>query len=242
MRYDIFENSDMPSKPPTPAEFRLACGQFATGVTVVTAERVPGKVHGMTANSVTSVSLNPLLLLVCVDHRAHLLPLLKEKKQFGVNVLKQEQQSASRYFAQTEENEETEAKLGIRYRWTESGIPCWKIRSSTTRPKSPQRTSQAITRFSLVRWKARKSSTANRSCIFVAVIAELVPEVRNCKIEIGNSIARSRVKFHFRRSISPTRDTLTSTSVPISSFDFLISVFKFQFRQWWPPIGSRFWP
>jgi flavin reductase (DIM6/NTAB) family NADH-FMN oxidoreductase RutF len=113
----------MPSKPPTPAEFRLACGQFATGVTVVTAERVPGKVHGMTANSVTSVSLSPLLLLVCVDQRAHLLPLLQQKRQFGVNVLKQEQQSVSRYFAQTEENEETEAKLGIRYRWTESGIP-----------------------------------------------------------------------------------------------------------------------
>lgn len=113
----------MALKSPTPAEFRVACGQFATGVTVVTAERAPGKVHGMTANSVTSVSLSPLLLLVCVDHRAHLLPLLQRKRHFGVNVLKQEQQSISRYFAQTEENEETEAKLGIRYRWTESGIP-----------------------------------------------------------------------------------------------------------------------
>jgi flavin reductase (DIM6/NTAB) family NADH-FMN oxidoreductase RutF len=113
----------MASKTPTPGEFRLACAQFATGVTVVTAERTPGKVHGMTANSVTSVSLNPLLLLVCVDHRAHLLPMLKEKQRFGVSILKQEQQAISRYFAQTEESAETEAKLGIRYRWTESGVP-----------------------------------------------------------------------------------------------------------------------
>jgi flavin reductase len=113
----------MASKSPTAAEFRLACSQFATGVSVVTAERAPGKVHGMTANSVTSVSLNPLLLLVCVDHRAQLLPMVKERGHFGVSVLKHEQQAVSRYFAQTVEDAEVEAKLGIQYRWTESGIP-----------------------------------------------------------------------------------------------------------------------
>jgi flavin reductase len=113
----------MASKSPTAAEFRLACGQFATGVSVVTAERAPGKVHGMTANSVTSVSLNPLLLLVCVDHKARLSPMVREKQHFGVSVLKQEQQAISRYFAQTVEDETVEARLGIRYRWTESGIP-----------------------------------------------------------------------------------------------------------------------
>jgi flavin reductase (DIM6/NTAB) family NADH-FMN oxidoreductase RutF len=113
----------MASNPPTPAEFRLACGQFATGVTVVTAERSPGRVHGMTANSITSVSLEPLLLLICVDHRAHLLPMLKRKEHFGVSILKDSQQAISKYFAQTEENAETEAKLGIAYRWTPSGIP-----------------------------------------------------------------------------------------------------------------------
>jgi flavin reductase len=113
----------MASKSPTAAEFRLACGQFATGVSVVTAERAPGKAHGMTANSVTSVSLDPLLLLVCVDHRAHLLPMMRAKQHFGVSVLKQEQQAISRYFAQTVEDEAVEARLGIRYRWTESGIP-----------------------------------------------------------------------------------------------------------------------
>ena len=113
----------MAAKSPTAAEFRLACSQFATGVSIVTAERAPGKVHGMTANSVTSVSLNPLLLLVCVDHRAQLLPMVRAKGHFGVSVLKQEQQAISRYFAQTVEDEATETQLGIRYRWTESGIP-----------------------------------------------------------------------------------------------------------------------
>ena len=114
---------NMPTKAPTPAEFRLACGQFATGVTVVTAERASGKVHGMTANSITSVSLEPLLLLICVDQRAHLLPMVKKHSRFGVSILKENQVGISRYFAQTEENPETEAKLGIRYRWTPTGIP-----------------------------------------------------------------------------------------------------------------------
>jgi flavin reductase len=113
----------MVSRPPTPAEFRLVCGQFATGVTVITAERAPGRVHGMTANSITSVSLDPLLMLICVDQRANLLPLLKERKRFGVSILKEDQQAISRYFAQTVENLELEAQLGICYRWTESGIP-----------------------------------------------------------------------------------------------------------------------
>jgi len=90
---------------------------------VITAERGSGQVHGMTANSFSSVSLDPLLLLICVAQQAQLLPLIKAKKCFGVNILKQEQESISRYFAQTEENAKVEAELGIRYRWSPGGIP-----------------------------------------------------------------------------------------------------------------------
>jgi flavin reductase (DIM6/NTAB) family NADH-FMN oxidoreductase RutF len=108
---------------PTTSEFRLALGQFATGVTVVTAERAPGRVHGMTASSFTSVSLDPLLILICVNRSAQLLPLVERQKRFGVNILKDDQRAVSEYFARTEESDETEKRLGIRYRWTETGIP-----------------------------------------------------------------------------------------------------------------------
>lgn len=108
---------------PTSSEFRLALGQFATGVTVVTVQRSPGHVHGMTANSFTSVSLDPLLILICVSHGAQLLPMLKQQKRFGVSILKDKQRAISEYFARTEESAETEKQLGIRYRWTERGIP-----------------------------------------------------------------------------------------------------------------------
>jgi flavin reductase (DIM6/NTAB) family NADH-FMN oxidoreductase RutF len=90
---------------------------------VLTVERSPGKVHGMTANSLTSVSLDPLLILICVDQRAQFLSMVKEKRRFGVNILREEQQPISRYFAQPEEKPAIEAQLGIHYRWTETGIP-----------------------------------------------------------------------------------------------------------------------
>jgi flavin reductase (DIM6/NTAB) family NADH-FMN oxidoreductase RutF len=90
----------MTATPLTATDFRHALGQFATGVTVVTAPRAPGQAYGMTANSFASVSLDALLILVCVDQRSHLLPLLKQNRFFGVNVLKEHQQPLSVYFAQ----------------------------------------------------------------------------------------------------------------------------------------------
>lgn len=113
----------------TPANsltFRQALGQFATGITVVTVEYEPGKVHGMTANSFTSVSLDPLLISVCVDHRAIMLPFLHEKKRFGVNVLKEHQQAISEFFAQPGQNEDTEDRLNIRFCNSPSGVPLLK--------------------------------------------------------------------------------------------------------------------
>lgn len=78
--------------------FRSALGQFATGITVVTA--YDGEdVHGMTANSFTSVSLDPPLILVCVDRRNRTHELLPRIGRFAVNVLAQNQEAVSRYFA-----------------------------------------------------------------------------------------------------------------------------------------------
>jgi flavin reductase (DIM6/NTAB) family NADH-FMN oxidoreductase RutF len=105
------------------AMFRRVTGAFTTGVTVITAEREPGLVHGMTANSFTSVSLDPLLVLVCVDHEARLLSFIKSQRRFGVSILREGQQALSEYFAKGEQTPEEDARLGIRYKWTSSGIP-----------------------------------------------------------------------------------------------------------------------
>ena len=69
-----------------PIEFRRAMGGFATGVTIITVD-LEGEVHGMTANAFASVSLDPTLVLVCVDHSTRTHAHLHAKKRFGMNVL-----------------------------------------------------------------------------------------------------------------------------------------------------------
>jgi flavin reductase (DIM6/NTAB) family NADH-FMN oxidoreductase RutF len=113
----------MKTPPLTPQQFRKALGHFATGVTVVTVERAPGVVRGMTANSFTSVSLDPLLILICVAKGAAILPTLEKNKRFGVSVLKEGHEAISEYFAKGAQTAEAELRLSIRYRWTPSGIP-----------------------------------------------------------------------------------------------------------------------
>lgn len=107
----------------TPANFRRVVGHFATGVTVITVEREPGAVHGMTASSFTSISLDPLLVLVSVDHNARLLTFLKEQRRFGVNILRDSQQAVSQHFAKPHPDAEANVPPGFGFRWTESGIP-----------------------------------------------------------------------------------------------------------------------
>jgi flavin reductase (DIM6/NTAB) family NADH-FMN oxidoreductase RutF len=101
------------------ADYRKALGRFATGITVITVAKPDGGVHGMTANSFTSVSLTPPLILVCVDERAHLLPLLKAAGRFGVSVLQEDQRSVSELFARPNPEENPE----IHFRSSLHGTP-----------------------------------------------------------------------------------------------------------------------
>jgi len=105
------------------AEFRKATGSFATGVTVITVDH-DGEVHGMTANAFTSVSLDPLLVLVCVDHRARTHAHLHAKKRFGVNVLAEDQRAISEYYAlPSATHQHAEQEAGARFDRTTHGTP-----------------------------------------------------------------------------------------------------------------------
>lgn len=83
-----------------PRQLRQAFSCFATGVTVVTAYDASGRPRGMTANSFTSVSLAPPLILVCVASNAPIWPTFAAAKTFAVNVLAQSQKDLSQGFAQ----------------------------------------------------------------------------------------------------------------------------------------------
>lgn len=81
-----------------PRAFRQTIGLFATGVTVVAVD-AGGELHGMTANAVSSLSLDPLLVLVCVGKQARLADLLKQTNGFSINILRDDQQALSTFFA-----------------------------------------------------------------------------------------------------------------------------------------------
>src|SRR5207302_1176945 len=106
-----------------PAEFRKAMGGFATGVTILTLD-LEGEVHGMTANAFASVSLDPLLVLVCVDHRTKTHAHLHSKKRFGINVLSEDQRAISEYYARpARTHEHAEEEAGARFERTRQGTP-----------------------------------------------------------------------------------------------------------------------
>ena len=85
-------------RPVEPERFRDVMGHFATGVTVVTASGSDGPV-GMTANAVCSLSLEPLLALVCFANGARTLKVVRDTGRFGVNVLAAGQEDLARLFA-----------------------------------------------------------------------------------------------------------------------------------------------
>jgi len=78
--------------------FRQVMGRFATGVTVVTASN-EGTIGGLTVNAFCSVSLNPPLVLVCIDLSSTTLPLMRQSGAFAVNMLTNQQEHLSRCFA-----------------------------------------------------------------------------------------------------------------------------------------------
>lgn len=85
--------------------YRETIGRFATGVAVVTAQSAEGPV-GMTANALCSLSLEPLLLLVCIDNSARTLAPIQSSGRFAVNVLRTEQRELADAFASKERKQD----------------------------------------------------------------------------------------------------------------------------------------
>jgi 3-hydroxy-9,10-secoandrosta-1,3,5(10)-triene-9,17-dione monooxygenase reductase component len=101
--------------PVTPEEFREALGAYATGVTVVTAIG-PNGPSGATANAVTSLSLDPPMMLACLDRGSRTLTSVRAQGRFGVNVLAAGQEELARRFA----GKDSEAEKWDGVEWSES--------------------------------------------------------------------------------------------------------------------------
>lgn len=100
-------------------EFRRVMGHFATGVTIVTTHDGAGKMSGLTANAVASVSLDPAMVLVCVDKKSDSYPMFDASKSFAINILSNAQETLSRRFAKSGGEKFT----GIGYRIGITGTP-----------------------------------------------------------------------------------------------------------------------
>lgn len=94
----------MTGQPLDPRSLRDAFGAFATGVTVVTTMGADGKPLGFTANSFTSVSLDPPLLLVCLAQTSRNFEVMTTAKGFAVNILSDGQKDISNTFARPVED------------------------------------------------------------------------------------------------------------------------------------------
>src|ERR1700726_2315232 len=100
-------------------ELRNALGAFATGVTIITTRDRDGKLHGMTANSFSSVSLDPPLVLWSSSLFAQSLPAFQEGSHFVVNILAFDQIPLSNKFAKQSDDKFVDTEHAI----AESGAP-----------------------------------------------------------------------------------------------------------------------
>lgn len=100
--------------------FLRVMGSFASGVTIVTVTGKDGQPRGFTASAVTSLSLEPRMLLVCVSERSSTLDIIKEAGTFAVNILAADQQEVAQQFATLQEDKFS----GLRWRTgAETGAP-----------------------------------------------------------------------------------------------------------------------
>ena len=83
-----------------PDDFKGALGSWAAGVTVVTT-RAGGEVYGLTVSSFSSLSVDPVLILVCIMNTNRLLPMVQQSRHFAVSILAEGQDSISGYFSKS---------------------------------------------------------------------------------------------------------------------------------------------
>jgi len=99
--------------------FKRVLGSFASGVTIVTTQDRAGQPKGMTVSAFSSVSLDPPLVLICIDRKAESLPGLQETGHFAVNILGEGQDGVSRRFAA----KGVDRFAGVRVRAGATGLP-----------------------------------------------------------------------------------------------------------------------
>ena len=103
----------------SPDDFRHVLSHFASGVTIVTTCDADQRPTGLTASAFASVSLDPPLVLICVDHKSQSFPHMRESGRFAINILNQEHEALSRRFASSR----LDKFDGVAFRMGTLGVP-----------------------------------------------------------------------------------------------------------------------
>ena len=103
----------------TSAEFRRACGRFATGIAIASVLDTRGAPHGLTVSSFTSTSLDPPLILICLGHRVSAIHAFRASAHFGINVLAEDQRDLAERFARKAQDRFD----GLKWRRGKTGVP-----------------------------------------------------------------------------------------------------------------------
>ena len=111
------------TEPVTVAGFRAAMGAFTTGVCVLTVRSGDGAMHGMTVNSFGSVSLDPILVQVCLVEASRGLELIAGAGVFSVSVLAGDQEDVSRWFASRDRPPDSSMFDGVPMDFGATGCP-----------------------------------------------------------------------------------------------------------------------
>lgn len=105
-------------------QLRQVWGRFATGVTVITTLDSNNQVHGMTANALCSISLDPPRALLSVGQQRATHSLIQNKRTFGVNILTAEQEAVASYYAR--EKKDSPPPNGVDFWFTSQGTAILK--------------------------------------------------------------------------------------------------------------------
>lgn len=100
-------------------EFRNTLGTFATGVTIITVRDENGENIGLTANAFSSLSLDPPLILICIDNKSGSVPAFQKGNPFVVNILSEEQENDCWTFAK----KGTDKFANAQYELSTDGVP-----------------------------------------------------------------------------------------------------------------------
>ena len=115
---------DLSLAPPIdPAAFKHALGAFATGVTLATTASGDGDWHGITANAVLSVSLEPPLVLLSVQHGTRMHAALDRADNFALSILAADQEDVARYFADSSQPHDAAAFARFPHHTAATGAP-----------------------------------------------------------------------------------------------------------------------